>query len=85
MVSQDSTSEFRIAYEGEALVENTMDVRDLAPALIAFGELFTRANTILNGEKISVSLKGQSYRTRVVRTSFGIGASILHDNSIFDR
>lgn len=56
MVSQD-LAEFRLAYDGEALIENTMDVRDLAPALIAFGELFTRSNMILNGEKISVSLK----------------------------
>ena len=57
MVSQDSTAELGLAYEGEALVENTMDVRDLAPSLFAFGELFTRANTILNGENTTVSLK----------------------------
>jgi hypothetical protein len=57
IVTQDSTVNFGLAYRGEALTENTMDVRDLAPALIAFGELFTRANTILNGEDISVSLK----------------------------
>ena len=54
---KESTTGFRLAYNGDALAENTMDVRDLAPALIAFGELFTRANTILNGEKIEVSLK----------------------------
>ncbi|HJW88872.1 MAG TPA: hypothetical protein VJ565_05260, partial [Dehalococcoidia bacterium] len=34
-----------------------MDVRDLAPSLFALGELFTRTNTILNGEHVSVSLK----------------------------
>lgn len=56
MIPQDS-SEFWLAYDGDALIGNTMDVRDLAPALIAFGELFTRSNMILNGEKISVSLK----------------------------
>lgn len=53
----ESSSDFWLAYSGEALTENTMDVRDLAPALIAFGELFTRANTLLNGKDISVSLK----------------------------
>lgn len=57
MMPQESTAGFRLAYDGDALAGNTMDVRDLAPALIAFGELFTRANTILNGEKIEVSLK----------------------------
>jgi len=54
---QDSDCPFELAYEGEALKENTMEVRDLAPALLAFGELFTRANQILNGENTSVSLK----------------------------
>ncbi|MBI2829928.1 MAG: hypothetical protein HYX81_02080 [Chloroflexi bacterium] len=55
--NQDSIAEFGLAYDGEALAENTMDVRDLAPALLALGELFTRANSILNGGSISVSLK----------------------------
>ena len=32
MVSEESTTtEFGLAYEGSALAENTMDVRDLAP------------------------------------------------------
>lgn len=58
MVTQESTTaEFGLSYDGDALAEHTMDVRDLAPALLAFGELFTRANTILNGDSISVSLK----------------------------
>jgi hypothetical protein len=57
MASTESTAEFGLTYAGDALAENTMDVRDLAPALLAFGELFSRANDILNGEDISVSLK----------------------------
>ena len=57
MNSEESTTEFGLAYCGKALTENTMEVRDLAPALLAFGELFNRANNILNGEDLSVSLK----------------------------
>lgn len=57
VVPQNTSAEFRLTYAGDALAEHTMDVRDLAPSLIAFGELFTRANTILNGENIGVSLK----------------------------
>src|SRR5208283_854577 len=53
-------AEFGFAYDGKALAENTMDVRDLAPSLIALGELFERANEILNGEKVAVSLKVQA-------------------------
>lgn len=62
MVSPDSTAEFGLAYDGPALTENTMDVRDLAPSLLALGELFTRANELLNRESVSVSLKVRATR-----------------------
>lgn len=48
--------EFSISYDGEALAQHTMDVRDLAPALISLGQSFERANTLLNGDRASVSL-----------------------------
>jgi hypothetical protein len=57
MVMNNSTTDFGISYQGDALAEHTMDVRDLAPALIALGELFNRSNSLLNGEVVSVSLK----------------------------
>ncbi len=61
MQSQESTAaEFGLVYEGDALSENTMDVRDLAPSLLALGELFSRANSLLNGEDTTVSLKVQA-------------------------
>ena len=31
-------AEFAVAYEGPAFVEHTMEVRDLAPALLALGQ-----------------------------------------------
>ncbi len=50
---------FSIAYDGPALVDGTMDVRDLAPALLATSELFTSASRILYGKdaevKVSIS------------------------------
>ncbi|MER9413660.1 hypothetical protein [Mesorhizobium sp. M0589] len=54
-----SKSRFTIAYDGTALREGTMDVRDLAPALLAVGSLFDAANRTLNGPdapKISVNV-----------------------------
>lgn len=49
--------EFKVAYDGEALRSHTMDVRDLAPALLSLGQLFDEANRVLNGDKVTVSLQ----------------------------
>lgn len=55
--SQATAVEFVVSYEGVALAEHTMPVRDLAPALLALGQAFDRANTLLNGDRASVSLE----------------------------
>lgn len=54
-----SKAQFTIAYDGDALRGGTMDVRDLAPALLAVGQLFDAANTALNGEaaRVAVSVR----------------------------
>ncbi len=49
--------EFSVFYDGDAIIQNTMEVRDLAPALLALGQSFERANSILNGDRASVSLR----------------------------
>ena len=49
--------EFSVSYDGDALTQNTMDVRDLAPALLALGQSFERANSLSNGDRASVSLR----------------------------
>lgn len=47
---------FQILYDGPALSNNEMDVKDLAPALLSLGELLEEANKILNGEKVGVAV-----------------------------
>lgn len=44
-----SRASFTIAYDGPALENGVMDVRDLAPALLSVGQLFDAANRALNG------------------------------------
>ncbi len=53
---QNGPVEFVTSYEGDALARHTMPVRDLAPALLALGQAFDRANAILNGSRMSISL-----------------------------
>jgi hypothetical protein len=49
-------SRFHIVYDGPALQVHRMDVRALAPALLAMGDLVERANLLLNGDQVKVSV-----------------------------
>jgi hypothetical protein len=51
---------FNVVYDGPALAGHRMDVRDLAPALVAMADLFTAANKALNGDAadVRVEVKG---------------------------
>jgi hypothetical protein len=52
-----STETFMIAYDGPALRDGAMDVRDLAPALMALGQLLDAANTTINGKDAQIKLQ----------------------------
>ncbi len=52
-----SKASFTIAYDGPALRDGAMDVRDLAPALLAVGQLFDAANSVLNGDNARVNVQ----------------------------
>jgi len=51
-----SRAQFSISYDGPALADHKMNVRDLAPALLAVGELFDAANQVLNGDASQVAV-----------------------------
>lgn len=54
-----TTESFRVTYDGAALRDGTMSVRDLAGALLAVGKAIEEANRVFNGDraKISVTVK----------------------------
>lgn len=53
----------RIAYTGPALADGVMDIRELAPSLLAFAELIENANEALGKEqKIQVLLNQDSFQ-----------------------
>lgn len=48
---------FHVVYDGPALAEHRMDVRDLAPALIGIADLLTSANREVNGDAADVNVE----------------------------
>jgi hypothetical protein len=50
---------FSIRYDGPALSNHEMDIKDLAPALLSFGELLEKTNQLINGTdtKLNVMLR----------------------------
>jgi hypothetical protein len=65
---------FHVVYDGPALAEHRMDVRDLAPALVAFADLFTAVNKEINGDaaevrvQVNASFKAGSFGIDLVAT-----------------
>jgi len=57
-----SSSAFRIVFEGEPFRNGEIDVKDLAPALLAFGEVVQSANRALNGSRADARLKLKATR-----------------------
>ena len=73
-----SKVEFQVIYDGKALQNNEMDVRELAPALLAVGDLLEEANVTLYGEKskVYVNVKG-SFKTGSFHIDFTTAQSFL--------
>lgn len=69
---------FQLRYDGPALSEHGMDVADLAPALLALGDLIKRANAAVNGDAAKVNLIVQSdFEHKCFQVSLELVQSIL--------
>lgn len=72
--------EFTVTYDGPSVRDGLMDVRELAPALLSTGALVQKANHLLNGDRVQVSVQ--------VRSSFKRGSfiiALLADQSLLDQ
>lgn len=64
---------FRITYDGPALTQHEMDVRDLAPALLALADLCEASSEVLYGNRAHPAIRVRaSFRTG----SFGIDLTL---------
>jgi hypothetical protein len=59
-----TAAHFTVAYDGPGVVDATMDVRELAPALLSLGALCERTNELVNGERSQVSVRVQAGANR---------------------
>jgi len=74
----------RIAYAGPALEDGTMDVRELAPALISFAELVENCYKAIGGqEKIKVMLNEDSLRRGSFDITFFLDIDFLKEVKLF--
>jgi hypothetical protein len=67
-----SRADFTLTYDGPALTDHEMDVRDLAPAMLGVGELFDAMNLLLNGETAEVKVNVRAHEPGCFSVIFDI-------------
>lgn len=65
---------FTVVYDGD---EHSMDVRDLAPALIAFGDLVGELNQIENGKSAQTSIRFRATKSGSFRVDLELVQGLL--------
>ena len=74
----------RIAYVGEALNNGAMEVNDLAPALLAFGNLIQRTNIVIGNERaVRVLLKADDIRRGSFDITLLLDYNLLEEAKLF--
>lgn len=85
-----SRYDFQVAYEGADRRSHSMDVQQLAPALLAFGKLIREANTEINGKRAQVKVlvvsdfehKCFNINFEVLQTIFQTLKTMLQDEDV---
>ena len=72
-----SRQAFQVAYGGDS-DDHSMDVQELAPALLGFGRLIRESNAALNGKRTTVKVLVQSdFEHKCFNISFEIIQHVL--------
>ena len=83
MATAERRPEFVLTYDGEALQAHRMAVADLAPALLALGEIFHEANEASdpNAPRVSLEIRAfdsGSFDVTLSLAQAGVGQDLLH-------
>lgn len=57
MVTNNKQTHLDIIYDGPAVADGSMNVKDLAPAMLSIGTLFEAANNVTNGQRATINIK----------------------------
>jgi hypothetical protein len=72
-----SSTSFRIAFEGEPFSDGEIAVNELAPALLALGDVIQAANRALNGERAEARLKLRATNTGSFEALLSVDVSMI--------
>lgn len=67
-----SHAEFILTYDGPALANHEMNVRDLAPAMLAVGEAFEGLNSLFNGKSAQLAVNVRAHQPGCFTVAFDI-------------
>lgn len=73
-MADEQDMKFRFFYDGPALQGHQMDVKVIAPALMAMGQLLEQANKLVNGPKSRVQARVDA---SFIAGSFGVDIAVV--------
>ena len=76
MNDDNSQARLDIVYDGPALSDGSMNVRDLAPAMLAIGGFFDAANRVTNGERAKVNVNVRATSAGSFHVLFEVAQSL---------
>jgi hypothetical protein len=75
-------AEFTLTYDGPALRDHEMNVRDLAPAMLGVGEVFDALNTLYNGKAAEIAVNVRAHSPGCFTVVFDV-VQVLRDATEF--
>ncbi|MCG7349918.1 hypothetical protein [Sphingomonas sp. ACRSK] len=73
-------ADFVLTYDGPALREHEMNVRDLAPAMLAVGEAFEALNSLYNGKAAKIAVNVRAHQPGCFKVVFDV-VQVMKDST----